>query len=476
MKTLNEIQPIKQDIEKDFLSRPGVTGVGIAKKIKGGKITDELSIRVYVEEKKDVPKDEMIPKTIKGIKTDVIERKFVLHPFLVRVEDIELKADTSTYDPLQGGISIGPCRSVYLNDAEAACQGAPGAGNYIFVGTLGAIVRDNNSGDEMLLSNFHVMCLDNGWNVGDDMVQPSRVDGGSCPADIVGELQRASLGGQVDCAVASHTDRGYSCEIVDIGDVTGTATASVGMAVRKRGRTTGLTYGTVDDVNLSVTIDYCNGLGNVTLTNQIGIDVETAKSTQFGNSGDSGSVVVDKNRKVIGLYFAGTPDGTYGVANPIQAVLNTLDVKICVPKSKEILKEFKDLKEYREEFKYLKEYKEKEKEKEFKEYKDFKEYKEKDFKEKDKDIYEGYPPNMPPTQPLPTVPRGSFEERLSRLETLFEKFSHFIGAESRPDLSTSPLSQEKWQSSSNMGELNQRLQKQAGEAKQAKDNKELSEQ
>jgi hypothetical protein len=103
------------------------------------------------------------------------------------------------------------------------------------------------------------------------------------------------------------------------------------MAVRKRGRTTGLTHGTVDDVALSVNIDYCNGLGTVTLTNQIGIAVDTSQSTQFGNGGDSGSVVVDNTRRVVGLYFAGTEDGTYGVANPIQAVMSALNVSICVP-------------------------------------------------------------------------------------------------------------------------------------------------
>ena len=319
MKTLNEIRPIKQDQEADLLKRAGVTGVDIGCKHVGGKKTDVRTIRVYVEEKKDekdIPKSEMIPKTIKGVKTDVIQRKFVLHPLRLRLADLDVKADTGTYDPLKGGISIGPCRVI---------------DGYIYVGTLGAIVKDNESGDPMLLSNFHVMCVDDAWGTGDTMAQPSRVDGGNCPTDGVGELQRASLGGQVDCAVASHTVRGYACEIVEIGEVTGTATAALDMAVRKRGRTTGLTYGTVDTVDLTVKIDYGDGLGIVTLTDQIGIEVDPTKSAQFGDNGDSGSVVVDDGRKVVGLYFAGNEDGTYGVANPIQAVLEALKVSICVP-------------------------------------------------------------------------------------------------------------------------------------------------
>jgi hypothetical protein len=75
MKTLAEIRPIKQDREAGLLKQAGVTGVDVGYKYVDGKKTDELSIRVYVEEKKaeqDVPANERIPKTIKGVKTDVI--------------------------------------------------------------------------------------------------------------------------------------------------------------------------------------------------------------------------------------------------------------------------------------------------------------------------------------------------------------------------------------------------------------------
>lgn len=427
VRTVSEIRPIKQSVEADILKGKGITGIDIGKKIVEGKKTEDLAIRIYVEKKKakeDIPKNELIPKTIKGVKTDVIERKFVLHPLLVRVADLELKSDTGTYDPLKGGISLGPCRSIYLDAAEAACHGAPGPGWYVFVGTLGAFVKDNASGNEMMLSNFHVMCVDDGWSVGDTMAQPSRVDGGTCPADVVGALQRASLGGQVDCAVASHTARGYHCSIVDIGDVTGTATASVGMAVRKRGRTTGLTYGEVDTVDLTVSsIDYCNGLGVVPLTNQIGIDVDPSKSAKFGDGGDSGSVVVDNARKVVGLYFAGSEDGTYGVANPIQAVLDALDVSICAPMIKKLepehFKWFMDV-EWGKEFEKWKEWG-----KEF---------------EKKKPEFLKQP--IPPKEANLPVPHGTPEERLSRLEATIDQLTHFIRPEFRPDLSRSALRNE----------------------------------
>jgi len=444
MKTIDEIRPIKQAAEADILKRPGVTGVDIGYKYVKGKKTDKLAIRVYVEKKKPVPTTERIPKEIQGVDTDVIQRKFLLHPRLVRVADLELKADTGNYDPLQGGISIGPCRSVYLDATEAACHGAPGAGWYVFVGTLGAFVRDNTSGAEMMLSNFHVMCVDDAWSVGDTMAQPSRVDGGNCPADVVGALQRASLGGQVDCAVASHTARGYQCSIVDIGTVTGTAAATEDMAVRKRGRTTGLTYGIVDTIDLTVTIDYCNGLGSVTLTNQIGIDVDPAQSAKFGDSGDSGSVVVNGDtRQVVGLYFAGTADGTYGVANPIQAVLTALNVSICVPKKFEPEPPIKKL----EPEPPIKKF-EPEPPKKFEPEPPIKKLEPEPPKK-----FEPEPPIKklelePPIRKFepegfltvqPPVGPGSIEDRLARIEAAVAQLTHFISQDLRPDVGKATL-------------------------------------
>jgi hypothetical protein len=354
-KSLPEIIAVKESIEERLLKQPGVTGVDVGYKYVNGHRTDEIAIRVMVEKKKKtVPEAERVPAAIDDAVTDVIERTYFLHDAMKnrkKVDDISLQADTGSYSPVKGGISIGPCRVV---------------GGFVYVGTLGAIVKDNTSSNPMLLSNFHVMCIDNGWHVGDTMAQPGRVDGGSCPASVVGTLQRAALTSAVDCAVSSLSGRGYSCEIVDIGKVAGTGTAALGMPVRKRGRTTGLTYGFVDSVSLSVNIDYGNGIGNRMLTNQIDIRPDTAHNAAFGDHGDSGSAVVDNSIKVVGLHFAGSSDG-HGIANPIAAVLSALNVSMCVG-TKASLKDFKDHKEPLKDHKELvKEHKEflKEQHKEF---------------------------------------------------------------------------------------------------------------
>jgi hypothetical protein len=461
MQSLQTSIRAKESVEDEILKQPGITGVGVGYKYVGGKRTDQISVQVFVKsKKKTVPKGEMIPAAIGGVPTDVIERTFVPHPALKKVLEMEPMADTGTYNPVKGGISIGPCRAV---------------GGYVYAGTLGVPVRDKTTGDPLLLSNFHVMCIDSGWSVGDQMTQPSRVDTGSCPGGVVGTLLRAALTASVDGAVCTLSGRGSACEIVDIGAVTGTAAAALNMAVRKRGRTTGLTYGTVDSVSLSVSVDYGDGIGVKTLTNQIGLQPDLAKNPKFGDHGDSGSVVVDGSGKVVGLYFAGSDDGT-GVANPIAAVLSALNIEMCTSKSLT-----KDLKDGKIEYKELKNEKIEIKEKREKlEKREFKELKREKYEIKEKrEIFEAIPkafdndpkgpveggiPNFP-NDPLGPIARGdsALEQRVGQLEAAVGALSAFIGPELRPDLAAGALSAE-----ADAAQTSEQLRKNAADAMQAK--------
>jgi hypothetical protein len=74
------VRAVKERAEMSLLALPGVTGVDIGPKVVAGKATDRLAIRVYVASKGDVPSKQQIPAEIEGIPTDVIERRFVLHP------------------------------------------------------------------------------------------------------------------------------------------------------------------------------------------------------------------------------------------------------------------------------------------------------------------------------------------------------------------------------------------------------------
>lgn len=320
-----ELQGAKERAETHLLTLAGVTGVDIGYKEVGGEPTDRLAIRVLVAEKKPKSRlraDQRVPEEIDGHPTDVIERHFELHQLgaSVPLESLAPPVDTRVYDPLRGGVSIGPCRVV---------------NGFVHAGTLGAIVVDNTSNEYLALSSFHVICVDDGSSPGDTIAQPSRVDGGSCPGDVIGTLRRHALTTSVDAAVAAVgadgvVSRSVTCEVVEIGAVTGTSTAPLGAAVRKRGRTTGLTFGIVDSVSLTLILDYGDGIGRRTLTNQIGVKPDAAQNPTFTAKGDTGSVLVNDAREVVGLLVAGD-DAGYGVANPIAEVLGALNVSLCTP-------------------------------------------------------------------------------------------------------------------------------------------------
>ena len=79
MKSLEEIQQIKDEVEMDLFKYDGVTAVDIGPKYVGGEKTDIIAIRIYVVEKKDVPEEDTFPREIQGVPTDVQERRFTLH-------------------------------------------------------------------------------------------------------------------------------------------------------------------------------------------------------------------------------------------------------------------------------------------------------------------------------------------------------------------------------------------------------------
>ncbi len=77
----------------------------------------------------------------------------------------------------------------------------------ISAGTLGGYVRDNVTGELMILSNNHVLANVDAGKVGDAILQPGNADGGTLPADKIGTLARfvplrVSTTKLVDCAIA----------------------------------------------------------------------------------------------------------------------------------------------------------------------------------------------------------------------------------------------------------------------------------
>ena len=204
----------------------------------------------------------------------------------------------------------------------------------ITAGTLGARVTDGTN--VFILSNNHVLANSNDASIGDDQLQPGSFDGGNAPEDVIGTL--------ADFEEISFSDSNImdaAIALVDPSDVSGATPedaygapgtnvqeAQIGMGVQKYGRTTGHTTGTVEEINVTVSICFATrGLfqcaQSATFVDQISIGPGS-----FSDGGDSGSLIVtgDNSRNPVGLLFAGSTTRT--LANPIGPVLDRFGVEI----------------------------------------------------------------------------------------------------------------------------------------------------
>jgi hypothetical protein len=213
------------------------------------------------------------------------------------------------------------------------------ANGYCCGGTLGSCVKKGTT--QYVLSNYHVLEADivSGGNsrvaqAGDPVVQPGLIDV-SCTAANAQNV--ASLSGikslpssNVDCAIASVISGQVRTDgsILEVGTISAsTVGASVGQAVKKSGRTTGLSRSTISGLNATVSVQYENECaGGVAFTKTFtGQIVVKNKGSRFLNSGDSGSLMVEDtatNPRAVGLLFAGS--STSAIANPIGQVLSFL--------------------------------------------------------------------------------------------------------------------------------------------------------
>jgi len=230
---------------------------------------------------------------------------------------------TQRFDrPVPIGVSSGNAQSEVDGIVVAVCS----------AGTYGARVVDAG-GTVYALSNNHVYAHENLADPGSAIVQPGLAETNCIadPNDAIGSLHAfvplQPSGNRADAAIAISTTSliGDSTPADGYGTPKSqTVAAEVGMAVQKYGRTTNLTTGAVDVVNLTVIVQYTTG--PKVFEGQIG--VEASRGNSFVEGGDSGSLMVTNTRESVGLVFAGNDDGSLGVANPIDEVLGAFGVTI----------------------------------------------------------------------------------------------------------------------------------------------------
>ena len=330
---LEDVRGILKEARKELLSKPNVVAVGVGYKTSAGKKTDELSMVCSVEVKKSkqsLTQKEMIPFAIQDVPTDVYPTG-IIHAF---------QEPTGRIRPAPGGVSIGHYA--------------------ITAGTLGCLVKKN--GKFYILSNNHVLANSNDASIGDAILQPGPYDGGSIDQDKIAELSNfieikfegsgtapscpigsavtavlngiaAMVGSKtrlqttriqaeenlVDCAIAEPLDQNdVKNEILNIDSIADIAEGTLGMSVKKMGRTTGLTTGYIQQIDVTSQVSYG--------TNKTATFVDQLMANGMSSGGDSGSAVLSDNNFIVGLLFAGSSNST--IINRIQNVFQLLNVDL----------------------------------------------------------------------------------------------------------------------------------------------------
>jgi hypothetical protein len=225
-------------------------------------------------------------------------------------------------------ISLGTSGGNINDRTKAFCYG----------GTLGALVQNAANGTQYILSNNHVLARTNAAKLGEDIIQPGLIDQSPVCAqdstDAVADLSdfisikfkgKGTIpSNTVDAAIAQvRPNRVDSTgRIIDMGAISdATVQPVIGLAVKKSGRTTGLTTGSISAVDVTVDVSYGSGK-TARFVNQILVTPGT-----FIDSGDSGSLMVedlDPTPRAVGLLFAGS--SSVAIANPIDDVLSAFGV------------------------------------------------------------------------------------------------------------------------------------------------------
>jgi hypothetical protein len=256
-----------------------VVGVGIGLKVTGGRVAANRCVRIYVEHKlarEAIRASDLLPPSIGGIKTDVIETgRFRALPARRLITRTRLR-------PIQAGSSVG-------------FQFTGPMSQHVMAGTFGAVVQAG--GSRHILSNNHVLANENQLPLGSPIFQPGLLDGGDPATDRVAALARfvpiqtgATSENRVDAAIARIVDEIESNPTLlpKVGKLASAQpiAARLGLKVEKVGRTTGYTIGEVTDIAADVNVDY--DAGNAVFVDQVLVRGDRGPFSDQGDCGPGG--------------------------------------------------------------------------------------------------------------------------------------------------------------------------------------------
>lgn len=344
MAQLSRALQLRKQIAGDFMLKRNVVACGVGFKIAGQRQTNTPSIVVSVRHKEPAsalaPAD-LVPKNVQDVLTDVVETGEIVAHSIDRRTAVR---------PARPGMSVGH------KDGST--------------GTIGCIVKQGDR--RFILSNNHVLAAINQGQIGDAILQPGLADGGTLANAIgqlaffvpLGFLDETAIGGaatqatgktrsgqslsdvfkgvlsgiksfstpstalppavslpenKVDVALAAPLQANMiDSTIVDIGGPPlGKVDPRLGMRVVKSGRTSGVTEGVISQLDVTVNVTY--GGRTARFTNQI-------ITSRLSQPGDSGSLVLDFERRAVGLLFSGSD--LVSVISPISAVLAAVGAEL----------------------------------------------------------------------------------------------------------------------------------------------------
>jgi hypothetical protein len=302
---------VYDEVRQELLAIPGVVDVGVGIKEVDGGLTQQIAFRVYVEAKQPesaLEADEIVPKSIRGFPTDVLEK-------VVPVPDLGFDDgdDWKNYSNKVGGSRIG-------NNVD-------GGGT----GTLGCFARLADS-TVVFFSNEHVM-LSGHSKKGVQMAapavaalniklgQPDHDESCCCTCNEIAEVIDADA--NLDVAIAKlKSGVAFYPKIRKIkksdgtlelnGFIAGQGNALSGEEVWKVGAVSGLTRGNVAQVTPDVLVD------------------PTAEFTTWRMSGDSGSAIVSLvSGNVVGIHRAHPANSqTRGIGTRMQAIITRFNTTV----------------------------------------------------------------------------------------------------------------------------------------------------
>ncbi len=342
----------------DLLRRANVVGVAVGNKGSKVELEGEKAVVVLVERKLPLAalsRRDRVPGAIDGIRTDVYEVGYLralatqrdrhrpTMPGGVSLGHYQITAGTlgaMVTDRLTGERLILSNNHVLANANEARAgdpvlQPSPGDGGrnpadvvahlerFIPLHFVGEPppqqqpterVRPAPDAGKILRLLVNMINLMNELSGSDWRVQTAAAPGSALAAQ-----RAARSGNHYDVALARPVNQGmFTGEIRGMGRVQGTRTPTLGMEVRKTGRTTDLTSGKIVLLNATVNVAY--GTKTARFTGQV-------ITSPMSLGGDSGSLIVNRHDNVaVGLLFAGSTQAT--IFTPIGPVLEALDVTL----------------------------------------------------------------------------------------------------------------------------------------------------